>query len=192
MNTGLQDAANLSWKLVAAVRGWARPGLLDSYERERHPVGRTVLRTSGLLTRLALLRSPVLRAARNQVSGALMRVGPVRRAVALNMLSGIAIGYPTPDATFAGAGRRVPDFAIAGETPGRLYEALRGGRFVLSTPLSPPAGWSDRTDHVVPARAGTRSMLVRPDGYLAWASDEPTDGDLIHALTDWCGPARIG
>ncbi|MEV4364659.1 FAD-dependent monooxygenase [Nonomuraea sp. NPDC049625] len=192
MNTGLQDAANLSWKLVAAVRGWARPGLLDSYERERHPVGRTVLRTSGLLTRLALLRSLVLRAVRNQVSGALMRVGPIRRSVARNMLSGIAIGYPAPGAAFAGAGKRVPDFAIEGETPGRLYEALRGGRFVLSTPLNPPVGWSDRADHVVPGGAGARSMLVRPDGYLAWASDKPSTGDLARTLTEWCGPAGVG
>src|SRR3954454_20925652 len=47
MNTGLQDAANLGWKLAAAIQGWARPGLLDSYQQERHPVGRLVLRSSG-------------------------------------------------------------------------------------------------------------------------------------------------
>ncbi|WP_030951226.1 FAD-dependent monooxygenase, partial [Streptomyces sp. NRRL S-481] len=53
MNTGLQDAANLSWKLAAAVQGRAPEGLLDSYEAERHPVGRAVLRSSGGLVRLA-------------------------------------------------------------------------------------------------------------------------------------------
>src|SRR5947209_4926313 len=59
MNTGLQDAANLGWKLAAAVRGEAPAGLLDTYQAERHPVGRMVLRTSGGIIRLAMLRSPV-------------------------------------------------------------------------------------------------------------------------------------
>ncbi|NJP97751.1 FAD-dependent oxidoreductase [Nonomuraea sp. FMUSA5-5] len=185
MNTGLQDAANLSWKLVAAVRGWARPGLLDTYESERHPVGRTVLRTSGIFTRLALLRSPLLRAARNQVSGAAMRVRPIRRAVALNMLSGLAHRYTAPEGAHPWVGRRVPDFALGGEAPGRLYEALRGGKFVLATPRVPPPGWSDRVAHVVPAAPGTRDLLIRPDGHLAWAGA----GDLTRPLADWCGPA---
>ncbi|MDR8413200.1 FAD-dependent monooxygenase [Nonomuraea sp. 3-1Str] len=191
MNTGLQDAANLSWKLAAAVRGWAPAGLLESYEAERHPVGRTVLRTSGLLTWLALLRSPVARAVRNQVSGAVMNIRPLRRAVALNMLSGIAVRYPAPDGAHAWVGRRVPDLALAGDAPGRLYEALRRGRFVLVTRLGPPAGWSDRVDHVAPAEASAaaRCMLVRPDGYLAWAGDRSDDAGLAEALTRWCGPA---
>src|ERR671938_972655 len=51
MNTGLQDAANLGWKLAAELQGWARPGLLDSYDAERHPVGRLVLRVSGGIPR---------------------------------------------------------------------------------------------------------------------------------------------
>ncbi|MEV0234077.1 FAD-dependent oxidoreductase [Nonomuraea sp. NPDC050786] len=189
MNTGLQDAANLSWKLVAAVRGWARPGLLDTYESERHPVGRTVLRTSGLLTRLALLRSPLLRTLRNQVSGVAMRVKPLRRAVALNMLSGIAIRYPAPDGAHKWVGRRVPDLPLEGKEPSRLYEALRGGRFVLSTRISPPKGWEDRVVHVVPEKADARSLLIRPDGYLAWAGDRPDHSDLARVLTEWCGPA---
>src|SRR5258708_21870925 len=51
MNTGIQDAANLGWKLAATVQGWAQPGLLDTYQTERHPVGRQVLRTSHPLLR---------------------------------------------------------------------------------------------------------------------------------------------
>lgn len=64
MNTGLQDAANLGWKLAAAVRGWASDGLLDSYHDERHEVGREVLRSSGALLRLALAQSLGTRIAR--------------------------------------------------------------------------------------------------------------------------------
>lgn len=51
MNTGLQDAANLSWKLAAVVQGRAGESFLDSYERERHPVGKQALRISGAITR---------------------------------------------------------------------------------------------------------------------------------------------
>ncbi|WP_344959702.1 FAD-dependent monooxygenase, partial [Actinomadura miaoliensis] len=64
MNTGMQDAANLGWKLAAELKGWAPPGLLDTYHDERHPVGRAVLRGSGALLRLVLRAAPALRAAR--------------------------------------------------------------------------------------------------------------------------------
>jgi 2-polyprenyl-6-methoxyphenol hydroxylase-like FAD-dependent oxidoreductase len=64
MNTGLQDAANLGWKLAAAVHGWAPDGLLDSYHTERYPVGRAVVRGSDALLRLTLAQSQATRAAR--------------------------------------------------------------------------------------------------------------------------------
>ena len=57
MNTGLQDAANLGWKLAAAVQGWAPDDLLATYEGERHPVGKLVLRSSGAIIRMAMVRS---------------------------------------------------------------------------------------------------------------------------------------
>ncbi|MCZ9342015.1 FAD-dependent monooxygenase, partial [Streptomyces sp. TRM76130] len=72
MNTGLQDAANLSWKLAAVLRGHAPDALLDSYQAERHPVGRAVLRSSGGILRLATARrpwSPALRAVGTTVLG---------------------------------------------------------------------------------------------------------------------------
>src|SRR5262249_12741490 len=59
MSTGIQDAANLSWKLTAAVAGWAPPWLLDSYTAERHPAGRTALRFTDLMMRLAVAPAPV-------------------------------------------------------------------------------------------------------------------------------------
>jgi 2-polyprenyl-6-methoxyphenol hydroxylase-like FAD-dependent oxidoreductase len=55
MNTGLQDAANLGWKLAAAAQGWAPDGLLDTYQSERHPVGHLVLRSSGAIIRMAMI-----------------------------------------------------------------------------------------------------------------------------------------
>jgi hypothetical protein len=78
MNTGMQDAANLGWKLAAAVAGWGGEALLDSYHAERHPVGRQVLRSSGLLVRLALVRPWWARMARNTIAPAIVRLPIVR------------------------------------------------------------------------------------------------------------------
>jgi 2-polyprenyl-6-methoxyphenol hydroxylase-like FAD-dependent oxidoreductase len=179
MNTGLQDAANLGWKLAAVLRGRASDGLLDSYEAERHPVGRMVLRGSGALLRLALLGSAPVRAVRDAVASAAVKVPPVRDRFA-GAVSGIAIAYRTPRGAHRLAGRRAPDVRLAGGGPARLYEALRGGRFVLVTPAGAgaggaggavPGGWDGEVE-VVTAAEATPTMLVRPDGYVAWATDD--------------------
>jgi 2-polyprenyl-6-methoxyphenol hydroxylase-like FAD-dependent oxidoreductase len=213
MNTGLQDAANLGWKLAAAVAGWAPDGLLDSYHAERHPVGRSVLRTSGAAIRLALLRPRPLRALRTAVARAAVRVGPLA-ARATGTVSGIGIAYPAPPGAHRLAGRRAPDIPLAadGQGPGRLYQALRAGRFVLLEEVPAPAAprdratwvagpwteradWAERVDVAVPAGAAETTMLVRPDGYVAWAADEADPRRraelLMAALYAWCGePVR--
>ena len=128
MNTGIQDAANLGWKLAAVVAGWGGEALLDSYQAERHPVGRSVLRSSGLLVRLALVRSRWGRAVRNVATGVVLGIPPVGRRIA-GMISGIGLRYPAPRGADRRVGTRAPDVALR---DGRsLYEALRGGRFVL-------------------------------------------------------------
>ncbi|MFG3381868.1 FAD-dependent oxidoreductase [Streptomyces sp. NPDC047999] len=170
MNTGLQDAANLSWKLAAVLRGEASDpeGLLDSYHGERHPVGARVLRSSGAIVRLAMARTPLQRAARGLAAGLLNAVRPASARV-MGMITGIGISYG-PGA------RRVPDLALR---EGRLYELLRDRAFVLVAPsgeapglprTSPVAGgrliratWAD------PARRDT--LLVRPDGYAVPSGD---------------------
>jgi 2-polyprenyl-6-methoxyphenol hydroxylase-like FAD-dependent oxidoreductase len=174
MNAGLQDAANLGWKLAAEAQGRAPAGLLDSYHAERHPVGRSTVRASATLLRLALARSPVVRAARGPVAGAVTRIPALNRRVT-GFVSGIAITYPD-------GGRRAPDLPLT--VGSRLYEALRAGRFVLVAPEGDgvPDGWADRVDH---ATAGGERLLVRPDGYVAWSAG---DGDLAAALARWCGP----
>ncbi|MBT1186323.1 FAD-dependent oxidoreductase, partial [Streptomyces sp. CJ_13] len=95
MNTGLQDAANLSWKLAAALHGQSPDpeALLDSYHRERHPVGRLVLRTSGALVRVVMAAGPLRRAARNLGASLLGRIGPAQDR-ALATVSGLGISYP--------------------------------------------------------------------------------------------------
>ncbi|MER7954064.1 FAD-dependent monooxygenase [Streptomyces sp. NPDC096030] len=163
MNTGLQDAANLGWKLVAVLRGDAPDpeALLDSYQSERHPVGASVLRSSGAIIRLAMARGPVRRALRSLAAHFLNSV-PAASAKAMGTISGIGISYGRNT-------RRVPDLKLR---EGRLYELLREGEFVLIAPegTTPALPASPTTpDRVIratwtdPARRTT--LLVRPDGY---------------------------
>ncbi|MFC5746786.1 FAD-dependent monooxygenase [Actinomadura rugatobispora] len=196
MNTGLQDAADLSWRLVADLHGWAPPGLLDGYDDERYPVGRAVLRGSGALLRGALLESRLLRAVRTAVARVATRIGPVERRLA-GAISGIDVSYPAPPGAHRLAGRRAPDVRLAGPRR-RLYEALRDGRFVLVVAANDPAvtylatkRWADRVRCVVAGGATRTTVLVRPDGYIAWATDETVPdrraAAIREALTRWCG-----
>lgn len=180
MNTGLQDAANLSWKLAAVVTGHAAPELLDSYQAERHPVGRAVLRSSGGIVRLAMAKRPWTLAARAALTTFLDAVGPARRKVA-GQITGIGYRYPVPRGAHRLTGTRVPDVALA--DGGRLYEALRGGRFVLITPEPYEGGREERLAVVRWASDRRTTVLVRPDGYVAWAADS-TDAVRIEAAVN--------
>jgi hypothetical protein len=186
MNTGLQDAANLGWKLAATLRGRAPDGLLDSYEAERHRVGRMVLRTSGGLLRLALVGSAPMRALRDVAAGTAVKIDSVSRRFA-GTVSGIDIAYPAPRGAHSLTGKRAPDVQLTGaghvQGQARLYEVLRAGRFVLvtragaaATALDPlPDGWVADVDVATSATAAAApaaGMLVRPDGYVAWATDD--------------------
>ncbi len=179
MNTGLQDAANLGWKLAAAVQGWAPQGLLDSYNDERHPVGKMVLRSSGALVRLALVKPYLARMARIVVGSAALRVPAVSHRAA-GTITGIGISYGRPHGAHPSVGTRANDVDLtgAGESATRLYEALRTGAFVLigreaEAPV-PLDAWKGRVEYATASGAGTPAALtlVRPDGYVAWASDE--------------------
>ncbi|MFD6137555.1 FAD-dependent monooxygenase [Isoptericola sp. NPDC060257] len=182
MNTGLQDAANLSWRLAAVVRG-ADDALLDGYSAERHPVGAQVLRASGTLLRLATRPGPAAAALRAAGATLLSRAAPVRRRAA-GVVSALGVRYPAPPGAHPAAGRRVPDLPlVAGPSGSRLAEALREGRFVLVGPaegapaeVPPGPGELDVAERVVVRRADGRdpTLLVRPDGYLADARGPTT------------------
>src|SRR5918998_644297 len=92
MNTGIQDAFNLGWKLALAARGQAPPGLLDTYQAERHPIARGVLRGTHLGTRLFLAQNPLMRAVREQAVPAIVGIAPIRRRI-LAAVSQLTIGY---------------------------------------------------------------------------------------------------
>lgn len=186
MNTGIGDAMNLGWKLAAAVRGTAPPWLLETYESERHPVGANVLRLTDAFNQLVLGRSRVKRAAQRLAIRTALRVPRSRRALG-EQLSGIGIAYPHDRNDDWLVGRRMPDIDCGGT---RLYELLRDGEFVLVT--ASDIGF-ERPDvrHAVDAKPELPdAVLVRPDGYVAWASERLPDLATVSAAVQrWCGVA---
>ncbi|MFB7576953.1 FAD-dependent monooxygenase [Streptomyces sp. NPDC056165] len=187
MNTGIQDAANLGWKLAAVLQGWGGDALLDSYHAERHPVGRMVLRVSHALLTAVITRSRLIRALRASV-GAVAHQLTVPEAHASRAISGIGITYRAPWGSHPLTGRRVPDLRLTGE-PARLYEALRQGKFVLvgREVAEVAAPWAGRVVTASPAAGLHPTLLVRPDAYAAWATEDPNPDEVRKALTRWLG-----
>jgi 2-polyprenyl-6-methoxyphenol hydroxylase-like FAD-dependent oxidoreductase len=178
MNTGIQDAMNLGWKLAAAVNGTAPDGLLDTYQTERHRVGAQVLKLTDAFNQLVLGRSLPRRVFRRVAITALLNIGATKRMMQ-GRLSGIGIRYPRPHGAHPLTGRRMPDVDCSGT---RLYERMRDGRFVLLTRAGLDLGRSDITVAVHADSALPPAVLVRPDGYVAWAGEVPEAGA---AVGDW-------
>ncbi|WP_028804399.1 FAD-dependent monooxygenase [Streptomyces sp. 142MFCol3.1] len=195
LNTSIQDSANLSWKLAAVQRGRAPEALLDSYQDERHPVGHRVLRMSGALLRGVLTTPRALCGLRDLSARTVLQTPPVARRMA-EAISGIDISYAAPAGAHPLVGKRAPDVALSDGR--RLYEALRKRRFVLVTPPDPERlpslikEWSGEVEIVSPKGTTKKSVLVRPDAYIAWAISEESPERRIdaarQALTQWCGP----
>lgn len=183
MNTGIQDAANLSWRLAAVSRG-ADTGLLDGYHDERHPVGREVLRSSGRMARIATVHSRLAVAVRGAVAPLILGSSAVTKKATMR-ISGLGIAYGRRPGDAKIVGTRVPDHRLPDGT--RLCEHLRGGRFAL---LGGPAlpEWSDRVAFLPQPDGQSESVLVRPDGYAAWAGGADR-ADIEQALRTWCGAA---
>jgi 2-polyprenyl-6-methoxyphenol hydroxylase-like FAD-dependent oxidoreductase len=182
MNTGIQDALNLGWKLAAALDG-APDAVLDSYQDERHPVGRMVLRSSGAIVRAAMAPGRLQPALRNLALGTLLRLPPVV-ARAAGQISGVGIRYPRPPGTDRLVGTRAADLPLAGG--GRLYETLRDAGWVLVLGSASPSPSPGDAGLSVVRRGGEGpDLLVRPDGYVGWAGS----GDGWRAeLSRWRRP----
>lgn len=180
MNTGIQDAMNLGWKLAQAVGGFAPSWVLDSYEEERHTVGANVLKLTDGFNQLVLGRSLLRRALRRVVITVLLNV-PATRHMLEGRLSGIGIRYPRPRGAHPLTGRRMPDIDCSGT---RLYELMRDGRFTVVTSDKVEFGRSDVTVAVHVDPGVPAAVLVRPDGYVAWAGER---AELAAVVGHWCG-----
>lgn len=185
LNLGLQDAVNLGWKLAATVQGWAPQELLDSYDSERRPVGERVMMHS--LAQTALFSPGPEVAALRTLFGDLVRQ-PAGAEYIANLLAGSDIRYDVGDAHPL-SGRMVPEVVL--HDGRRVAELLHAARPVLldfsGGVFADAAG--TRVDAVVSDTGVAGGILVRPDGYVAWASDSVGDADvarLREALQRWC------
>jgi flavin-dependent dehydrogenase len=201
LNTGVQDAVNLGWKLAQVIHRTTPESLLDTYHAERHPVAARVLRTT--MAQVALMRvDDRIEALRDTVSELLGMDEPRRRFAA--MMSGLDIHYDLGEGHPL-LGRRMPDLdLVIADGPLRLTTLLHDARPVLLN-LGEPGGyditpWAERVQ-LVDARyeglwelpvlgevAAPTAVLIRPDGYVAWVGDDSTYAGLPDSLTTWFGP----
>jgi 2-polyprenyl-6-methoxyphenol hydroxylase-like FAD-dependent oxidoreductase len=199
LNTGVQDAVNLGWKLAQVVNRTSPESLLDTYHAERHPVAARVLRNT--MANVSLFRPDDRVKALGDAMSELLRVDENRKRFGA-MMSGLDIHYDLGEGHPL-LGRRMPDLDLV--TPGgtvRVFTLLHDAHPVLLN-LGKPLGfdispWARRVlaidakyagDWELPALgqvAAPAAVLIRPDGYIAWVGDG-TDTGLRDALTTWFG-----
>lgn len=178
MNTGMQDAFNLAWKLALVVHGKSDERLLDSYSAERSKVGDGVLKGAERLTAVATLRNPLAQSARNLVGHVIMGLSTVQHAVADTMTE-VSIGYP--DSPLNGPALRVGPrpgarlMPVAGQIPVGSGDVPRFALF--AEPNAAINGLLEKFDGVLepnvrPPVNEQGIWLARPDGYVACSSDD--------------------
>ncbi|WP_240230266.1 FAD-dependent monooxygenase [Devosia lacusdianchii] len=200
LQTGVQDAVNLGWKLAQVVKGISPESVLDSYQAERHPVAARVLRNT--MASVVLRREDERTKALRDVMAEVFGMEEPRRTFAA-MMSGLGIRYDLGEGHPL-LGRRMPDLdlSIAGEER-RVFSLLHEARPVLLNLGEPGAiniaAWLDRVTLAEASYDGTwelpalgvvaapAAVLIRPDGYVAWVG-EGSQAGLVEALTTWFGP----
>jgi 2-polyprenyl-6-methoxyphenol hydroxylase-like FAD-dependent oxidoreductase len=199
LNTGVQDAVNLGWKLAQVVNRTSPESLLDTYHAERHPVAARVLRNT--MAQVALRRpDDRIKALGDAISELLSMDEPRRRFAA--MMSGLDIHYDLGDGHPL-LGRRMPDLdLVTADGPLRVFTLLHDARPVLLN-LGEPGGfdiapWADRVRPIdatyggpwelpaIGAVPAPTAVLIRPDGHVAWVGERTWLG-LADALTTWFG-----
>jgi 2-polyprenyl-6-methoxyphenol hydroxylase-like FAD-dependent oxidoreductase len=200
LNTGVQDAVNLGWKLAQVVNGTSPDGLLDTYHAERHPVAARVLHNT--MAQVALSGTDERTEALRDTMTELLGMDEPRRRLTAEM-SGLDIHYDLGEGHPL-LGRRMPDLdLVTANGPLRVFVLLHDARPVLLN-LGKPGGlditpWADWVQLIDAAYAGKwelpaigavtapTAVLIRPDGYVAWVGDRTQLG-LADALTTWFGP----
>jgi len=199
LNTGVQDAVNLGWKLAQVVSGTSPIGLLDTYHAERHPVGACVLHNT--MAQVALSGTDERTDALRDTMTELLSMDEPRKRFA-GMISGLDIHYDLGEGHPL-LGRRMPDLdLVTADGPLRVFTLLHDAKPVLLN-LGEPGGsditpWADRVRMidaeyvglwelpVLGAVTAPGAVLIRPDGYVAWVG-EGTGTRLHDALTTWFG-----
>jgi 2-polyprenyl-6-methoxyphenol hydroxylase-like FAD-dependent oxidoreductase len=193
MNTGMQDAFNLAWKLALVCRGEAAEALLDSFSVERSAVGAEVLKAAGRLTMVATMRNHTAQAVRNLFGRLLLGLAPVRKAM-VDTMSEVSVGYadsPLNGPSLRGGnipapGRRLEP--VTGQTPVGSGNTPRFAIFAAkSSKVSALAmKFPDLIDAEIRAPLDPDViLLVRPDGYVACAAqadDVGVIGDYLGAI----------
>jgi 2-polyprenyl-6-methoxyphenol hydroxylase-like FAD-dependent oxidoreductase len=181
MNTGIQDAANLAWKIDAALSG-APDTVLDTYHDERHPIGKRVLIQSGLMARGVTLHPRVARGMRNLFAPRLLRLSRVRDAVA-GSFAGTTLRYVHERGQNPLVGTRATEIPLR---QGKLTHIQRSAGFVLirereTRPVGVPGLAEVERSDTGPA------VLVRPDGYIAWVGETSDRRGWMTELRWWLG-----
>jgi hypothetical protein len=194
LNLGLGDAMNLGWKLAATVRGHAPDGLLHSYFSERQPVGAKVLDWSR--AQVALMRPSRSSRALEAIMRDLIETRDGATYFA-ERVWGVSLRYDL-GGNHPLVGCSVPDFELVDGT--RLGELLKDGRgllldFDVCASLQAVASrWRDRIASIASDakdRLGLSALLVRPDGFVAWATDAAPDiEDAAEAMSRWFGEPK--
>ncbi len=173
MNTGMQDAFNLAWKLAMVIKGAAKPALLDSYSPERSAVGEQVLKNAGRLTEAATLRNPVAQGLRNTIVKFATGFPAIQHKIA-DQLAEMDIGYPASPLTVKNGA--VGSGPKSGERwPNRLPAGTGGMRFTALGPAETVAALAAKFPKLVTASPAkepdhkTALRLIRPDGYVGFA-----------------------
>jgi hypothetical protein len=201
LNTGVQDAVNLGWKLAQVVNKTSPESLLDTYHAERHPVGARVLHNT--MAQVALSSPDDRHRALRDTMTELLSMDEPRRRIA-GMLSGLDIHYDLGEGHPL-LGRRMPDLDLrTADGPTRVFTLLHDARPVLLN-LGEPGGfdislWANRVRLVDGEHAGAwelpvlgqvaapPAVVIRPDGHVAWVGDL-ADSELPRALATWFGAA---
>jgi 2-polyprenyl-6-methoxyphenol hydroxylase-like FAD-dependent oxidoreductase len=193
LNVGLMDTVNLGWKLAAEIHDWAPSGLLDTYHAERHPVAARTLMHTRAQAALDRATGEEGEALRTLLTELVQFDEPLRHLA--TMLHGSDTRYPMPGGgTHPLVGRFAPDLPLTmgDDQPSRIAELLHTAKPVLidlaGHERHEASSWTNRiTIHRAHcAHPPADALLIRPDGYVAWA--HPTNGSLPEALTYWFGP----
>ncbi len=201
LNTGVQDAVNLGWKLAQVVNKTSPESLLDSYHAERHPVAARVLQNT--MAAVALSNADDRHAALRDMMTELLGMDEPRRRIA-GMLCALDIHYDLGEGHPL-LGRRMPDLDVnTADGPTRVFTLLHDAHPVLLN-LGGPDGfdispWAGRVRLVDASHDGVwelpvlgevaapAAVLIRPDGHVAWVGDL-ADPELPLALATWFGAA---